>query len=57
MANPVCLSVSWSVLKVYRGKMVDWFWMPFGVLSGVGRGTGVLDEGGDCPRGGCRFGD
>jgi len=23
--------------------MADWIWMPFGVVSGVGRGMGVLD--------------
>jgi len=25
--------------------------MPFGVVSGVGQGIGVLDEGDDCQRG------
>jgi len=25
--------------------MADWIWMPFGVVSGVGRGMGVLDGG------------
>jgi len=28
---------------VYYGKMADWIWMPFGMVSGVGRGMGVLD--------------
>jgi len=28
--------------------MAEWIWMPFGMVSGVGQGTGVLDEGGDC---------
>jgi len=28
-------------------KTADWIRMPFGVVSGVGRGMGVLDEGGD----------
>jgi len=23
--------------------MADWIWMPFGVMSGVGQGLGVLD--------------
>jgi len=32
---------------VYCGKTADWIWMPFGVMSGVGRRRGVLDRGGD----------
>jgi len=28
-------------------KMADWIWMPFGVVSAVGWGMGVLDGGGD----------
>ena len=36
---------------VSSGKMVDWIWMPFGVVSGVGLGMGVLDFGGDRRRG------
>jgi len=39
----VCLSVR----KVYYGKAADWIRMPFAVVSGVGRGMGVLDGGGD----------
>ena len=40
----VCLSVR----RVYCGKTVDWTWMPFGVVSRVGRGMDVLDGwGGD----------
>jgi len=35
----VCLSVQ----KVYCGKTADWILMPFGLLSGVSRGMGVLD--------------
>ena len=35
-----------SVHKVYYGKMADWIQMPFGVVSGVSRGMGVLDWGG-----------
>jgi len=27
---------------VYCGKTADCIWMPFGVVSGVGRGMGVL---------------
>jgi len=38
-------SVGLSVRKVYCGETADWIWMPFGVVSGVGRGwmryTGV----------------
>ena len=41
------LSVGLSVRKVYCGKTADWIWMPFGVLSAVGRGMGVLN-GGQC---------
>jgi len=37
----VCLSVGRSVYRsvqlVNCGKMADWSWMPFGVVSGVGR--------------------
>jgi len=29
---------------VYCGKTADWIRMPFGVMSGVGRGMGVLDR-------------
>jgi len=31
--------------------MADWIRMPFGVVSGVGRGMGVLTIGGDRRRG------
>jgi len=34
----VCLSGG-----VNYGKMADWIWMSFGMVSGVGRGMGVLD--------------
>jgi len=37
------LSVGLSVRKVYCGKTADWIRMSFGVVSGVGRGVGVLD--------------
>jgi len=39
----VCLLVCRSVRKVYCGKTADWIQMPFGMVSGVGRGMGVLD--------------
>jgi len=41
---PVGLSVCLSVWKVYCGKTADWIRMPFGMVSGVGRGLGVLDQ-------------
>jgi len=44
----VCTCV--CVRKVYCGKTADWIRMPFGVVSGVGRGMGVLD-GGPCAQG------
>ena len=40
-----------SVQKVYCGKTAEWIRMPFGVARGIGRGTGVLDGGGDRRRG------
>jgi len=43
----VCVSVRW----VNCGKIAYWIWMLFGVVSWVGRRMGVLDGGGDCPRG------
>ena len=42
----VGLSVGLSDRKVYCGKMADWIQMPFGVVSGVSRGMGVLDGSG-----------
>jgi len=36
---------------VNYGKMADWIQMPFGVVSGVGLVSGVLDFGGDRRRG------
>jgi len=50
------LSVGRSVWKVYCGKTADWIRMLFGVMSGVGRGMGVLDGGSDRRRGRGRFG-
>ena len=38
-------------------KTADWIWMPFGMVSGVGRGMGVLDGGGDHRRGRGSFRD
>jgi len=53
----VCVkSVGQSVRKVYCGKTADWIWMPFAVVSGVSRGMGVLDGGGDHQRGRNSFG-
>jgi len=42
MSSHVCLSA-----HRYCGKTADWIQMPFGVVSGVGLGRGVLDFGGD----------
>jgi len=39
----VCLSVGLSVCKMYCGKTAECIRMPFGMVSGVGRGMGVLD--------------
>jgi len=49
-SSSVGLCVSVSVWKVYYGKMADWIWMPFGMVSGVDRLMGVLN-GGDRRRG------
>ena len=43
----LCVSVSLSVRKVYCGKTAELIQMPFWMVSGVGRGMGVLD-GGPC---------
>ena len=40
----------------FIGKTAEWIWMPFGVVSGVGRGVGVLDAGGYCRMGMDSFG-
>ena len=32
---------------VSSGKTADWIWMPFGMVSGVELGMGVLNFGGD----------
>jgi len=39
---PICRST-----HVSSGNTADWIRMPFGVMSGVGLGMGVLDFGGD----------
>jgi len=52
----VGLSVCRSVRKVYCGKTAEWIRMPFGMMSGVGRGMGVLDVGGYRQREGGSFG-
>ena len=41
------LSVGRSDRSVYCDKTADWIWMPFRVMSGLGRGMGVLDGDGD----------
>jgi len=43
MCRSVCLFISRPVKKEYCGKTADWIRMPFGVVSGVGRGMCVLD--------------
>jgi len=40
-------SICLSVRRVYCGKTAEWIRIPFGVVSGVDRGMGVLDGGGD----------
>jgi len=35
-----------TLRKVYCGKTADWIRISFGVVSGVGRGMGVLNGGG-----------
>jgi len=40
---PVCWFVYQSGWKVYCGKTANWIQMLFGMVSGVGRGMGVLD--------------
>ena len=44
-------SVGLSVLKLNCGKTADWICMPSGMVSGVGGGMAVLDEGPHSPRG------
>jgi len=53
------LSISLSCLcvrKVYCGKTTNWIRMPFGVVSRVSQGRGVLDGSGDCRRRRVSFG-
>ena len=42
----VCVCVCRSVRKVYCGKTANWIKMPFGMVSEVSRGMGVLDGSG-----------
>jgi len=56
VCSSVCLSVGPSVRKVYCGKIVEQIRKPFGMVSGVGRGMGVLDGGHDCQGGMGSFG-
>jgi len=44
MSVCVCMCVGLSVQKVYCDKTADWIRVPFGMVSGIGRGMGVLDE-------------
>jgi len=44
------------VLSQYCGKTAEWIQMPFGMVSGVGLGIGVLDFGGDHRREGAVLG-
>ena len=50
------VSVCVCIRKVYCGKTADWIRMPFGMVSGVGLGIGVLDFGDDRQRGRGIFG-
>ena len=50
------LSLITQLTERNYGKTADWIWMPFGVVSGVGLGMGVLDFGGDRQRGRGRLG-
>jgi len=42
-SSPVTEGQGLCVRKVYCGNMADWIRMPFGMVSGVGRGIVVLD--------------
>jgi len=43
MRRSVCVCVR----KVYCDKTADWIRIPFGMVSGVSRGMGLLDGGGE----------
>jgi len=45
-----------SVQKVHCSKVAEWIQMSLGMVSGVGRGMGILDGGGDRRRGRGSFG-
>ena len=52
-------SFTWPICRsahVSSGNTADWIRMPFGVVSGVGLGMGVLDFGGDRRREGAVWG-
>jgi len=55
-ANEIDHVVSPMSAHRYCGKMADWIRMPFGVVSGVVLGMGVLDFGDDRRRGRDRLG-
>ena len=40
VAYPICRSVGLSARKMHCDKLTDWISMPFGMVSGVGRGMG-----------------
>jgi len=48
--------VDLSVCKVYCGKTAEWTQVPFGMVSGVSRGMGLLDGAGYRQRGRGSFG-
>jgi len=57
LCDGTCHSVCLCVCpQVYCGKTAEWKQMPFGMVSGVGRGMGVLDGGCDRRRGRVSFG-
>jgi len=43
VCRPCHLSDCQSVLWVSCGKMADWIWMLFGMVSGISHRVGVLD--------------
>jgi len=52
----VCQLIGLSDQKVYYGKTAEWIQILFGMVSGVGRGMGVLDGVGYHQRGRGSFG-
>jgi len=49
-------SVSLSLRKVYCDKTANWIRTPFGMVSEIGQGIGVLNGGGDRQREGTVLG-